>query len=277
MTVATILQRQEPETELSPFREISMLKIEGNHAPNITIAVTTNIKLTISIAASIAMNVMCFLSLVAAANDLLGWVGHFVDWDELDLNTVAMYALYPLAYLMGVNEHDRWQAARVIGVKLLQNEMVAYEDLGRQLKARDSGSLPKFDNVTGLTNWVDESTELVITYSISSFSNLGSCGVVLGSILVFCPKRQTEVVGMLGRVFIAGSIVSMLNGCLASLLVGGADRIHCDSLLRNQDWSQAVVWRLFECCTRADVNVTNEDIARCCDFQWPEPYATACA
>ena len=268
---------QEPEIERSHFQNISGLQREIMVIyPNVTVAILEGVQIGMKMSVNIVMNIICFLTLVATVNGFLHWIGHFVFAFTLDLNVIVMYALYPVTIIMGVAPYDRLQAARLIGVKLLQNEFVAYKDLGLQVKGRDSGTMPKFDNVTGLTNWVDESTEIIVTYSACGFANLSGLSVMVGAISVFCPKRRTEIAGMIIRAYLAASTVSMMNGCLASMLLPDV-LIKCEDLLTNKDWSQATVSRLFECCTRGDVIITNADIGRCCAFDWPHPYETACA
>lgn len=70
----------------------------------------------------------------------------------------------------------------MIGTKIFINEFIAYGELSNLIKARDNGTIPKFDPLTGETNWVDERTEAIVTYALCGFANVGSLGIMLGGL-----------------------------------------------------------------------------------------------
>ena len=69
-----------------------------------------------------------------------------------------------------------------MGTKIFLNEFVAYELLGEMIEKRDNGTIPMRDPVTGKLNWVDERTEAIITYALCDFANVGSIGIMLGTV-----------------------------------------------------------------------------------------------
>ena len=65
---------------------------------------------------------------------------------------------------------------------MFENEYIAYEKLSKLIKARDKGTLPLIDPLTGDLNWVDERTEAILTFALCGFANFGAVGIILGTL-----------------------------------------------------------------------------------------------
>jgi len=70
----------------------------------------------------------------------------------------------------------------LIALKFFGNEFLAFDALSKLIKARDKGTIPVRDPLTGELNWVDERTEAILTYSICGFATFTSVGILLAGL-----------------------------------------------------------------------------------------------
>lgn len=78
------------------------------------------------VAGSILCNVLTILSLVAAINGLLTWIGKGFGIHELTLQLVLGYCFYPVTFFLGVPRSEILRVAQLLATKLIANEFAAY-------------------------------------------------------------------------------------------------------------------------------------------------------
>nr|XP_054766024.1 solute carrier family 28 member 3-like [Lytechinus pictus] len=92
--------------------------------------------------------------------------------------------------------------AELIGIKTFLNEFIAYKDLAAYIE----------------DNQVSPRTQVIATYALCGFTNLGSLGIMLGAMVPLIPQRVADISQMVVRALIAGSLACMLTSCVAGLL-----------------------------------------------------------
>uniref|UniRef100_H2ZLR9 Sodium/nucleoside cotransporter n=1 Tax=Ciona savignyi TaxID=51511 RepID=H2ZLR9_CIOSA len=197
-----------PETKRSKFMQTSGLVLEKTEHRNIIEAAFVGASQAIPLVLNIGGNLVAFLSLLAAINGFLGWFGGLMDCPQLSFELICSYVFMPLTYLMGIEWKDCFKAAELIGTKIFLNEFIAYESLAGMIKARDNGTIPQIDPITGA----------IVTYALCGFANIGSLGIMLGGLGSLAPQRQGEMAKIVIRALIAGVFVSILNACVAGKL-----------------------------------------------------------
>ncbi|NMU24439.1 NupC/NupG family nucleoside CNT transporter, partial [Vibrio parahaemolyticus] len=83
-----------------------------------------------------------------------------------------------LAWLIGVPSHEILAAGSYIGQKVVMNEFVAFIDFV-QHKAT-----------------LSEHTQIIITFALCGFANIGSIAIELCSIGVMAPERRKDVASL---------------------------------------------------------------------------------
>jgi CNT family concentrative nucleoside transporter len=166
----------------------------------------------------LAMNVgamlLAFLALIAMVNGMLGWLGSFalvgrglaaVGVEEpLSLQLLLGKLLQPVAWLLGVPWSDAEAVGRLIGVKTVVNEFVAYLDLSAMLR---SGAIEHPRSV------------VIAIYALCGFANFGSVAIQIGGIGGIAPERRHDVARIGMRAMIAGAIACLLTACVAGILI----------------------------------------------------------
>jgi len=146
------------------------------------------------IAGTIVSNLLVIIALVALIDAFLGWVGGFIQVPQLSLTLIMGYLFYPVAAALGVPGRDIYKVAQLLGIKIIENEFVAFTALS---------SNPTYTAMS-------PRLRLIATYALCGFGNLGSVGIQIGILGQLAPKKK--------QVFAKVAISALLTGVLATLM-----------------------------------------------------------
>ena len=109
---------------------------------------------------------------------------------------------HPVVWLMGIP----WAEARIVGqlmgLKTILNEFVAYLALSQHAGEASALSPRSF---------------IIATYALCGFANFGSVAIMIGGIGGIAPERRGDLARLGLRSLIAGTIATMLTGCVIGL------------------------------------------------------------
>ena len=148
--------------------------------------------------ANVGAMVLVLVSLVALANVVLGAVDVFGA--PLTLQRATGWAFAPIAWLMGVPWAEATQAGALLGTKIILNELIAYLQFAQSGEALSAQS------------------RTILTYALCGFTNFGSVGILVGGLGTLVPERRSELLRLVPRVLLAGTLVACLTGTLAGLV-----------------------------------------------------------
>jgi CNT family concentrative nucleoside transporter len=183
-----------PETGAPLTRGEVKLKVERTEV-NLIDAAARGAGAGLHLALNVGAMLIAFLSLVALVNWPLQYVG-------LSLELIFAKIFAPLAFVMGVPWTDAGHVGTLFGEKLILNEFVAYVDLVRL----------KGDGV------LSARSELIATYALCGFANLGSIGIQIGGIGGIAPTRKQDLAKLGLRVVLGGSLATFMTATIAGLL-----------------------------------------------------------
>ncbi|XP_063970024.1 solute carrier family 28 member 3-like [Lytechinus pictus] len=197
-----------PETEKSKLVTESDVELPKGTERNVVEAAANGAALGISLVLNIAANLVAFLSLLALLNALLGYIGGLVGYPELTFELICSYVFMPLAFMMGVEWSDCQVVAELIGLKTFLNEFYAYGVMGEYIRNRATGNGPT----------LSVRSEVIATYALCGFSNIGSVGMILGILTPLAPN-QTKILSPVAlRALFAGSVACFTTACIAGIL-----------------------------------------------------------
>jgi CNT family concentrative nucleoside transporter len=151
----------------------------------------------LTLALNVAAMLIAFLAFIALFDALLGWIR-----PGLSLAGVFSVLFAPVAFLMGVPAKDIGAIADLLGTKLVANEFVAFVKLTSQYRGT-----------------IDPRSYVLATYALTGFANLGSIGIQLGGIGGMAPTRRADLARLGFRALLGGFIATLINACLASMLL----------------------------------------------------------
>ena len=140
---------------------------------------------------------IAFLSIVALINLPLGALG-------LSLSQVLGWIFAPIAFLIGVPAGEVGTVASMLGKKVILNEFVAYLDLAALTAA---GAL-------------SQKSEVIATFALCGFANLGSVGIQIGGIGAIAPGRRKDLARLGLRALVGGTTATLVTAAIAGMLVG---------------------------------------------------------
>ncbi|EOX3349001.1 NupC/NupG family nucleoside CNT transporter [Vibrio cholerae] len=153
------------------------------------------------VAVAVGTMLIAFVSVIAMVNTGLENLGDLVGFSGITLQAMFGYLFAPLAWVIGIPSHEVLVAGSYIGQKVVMNEFVAFIDFVEH-KAL-----------------LSEHSQVIITFALCGFANIGSIAIQLGSIGVIAPERRSEVANLGIKAVIAGTLANLMSACLAGIFI----------------------------------------------------------
>ncbi|KAK2737658.1 hypothetical protein FQN57_007465 [Myotisia sp. PD_48] len=196
-----------PETEDTlTAGEVVVPEDEEHKAKNALHAFAAGAWLGLKIGTMIAATLLCIISLIALVNGILTWWGRYLTINDppLTIELIVGYLCYPIAFLLGVpRNEDLYKVARLIGIKLIANEFVAYNSLQTD---------PYYATLS-------PRSRLIATYALCGFANIGSLGNQIGVLAQLAPRRIGDVSSVALSAMLTGALSTLSSASIAGLLV----------------------------------------------------------
>lgn len=183
--------------------------LRGGHADvprrseNLIDAASQGALAALRLAGYVGALVLAFVALVAMLNGLLGAAGGLVGLPELTLERILGWAFAPLALMIGIPWDEAARVGSLLGVKTVLNEFLAFERLGELVA---EGALSRRSTV-------------IASYALCGFANFGSLAILIGALGGMAPSRRGEIAGLGLRSIAAGTLATLMTGCVAGLLL----------------------------------------------------------
>jgi CNT family concentrative nucleoside transporter len=164
-------------------------------------AVTKGTLQGVELLINITAMLVVMIALVSLANLLIGLLPA-VGEAPLSLQRILGWLLAPAAWLMGIPWEQAYTGGSLLGTKIILNEFLAYLDLA----ALPAGQL-------------ETRSQLIMTYALCGFANLGSLGIMIGGLGTMVPERRKEIVALGIKSIVAGTLATCMTGAVVGILV----------------------------------------------------------
>ncbi len=188
-----------PESKVPCDQE--QIHIETSEQSNVIDALASGAMNGMKVAVAVGTMLIAFVSVIAMLNTGLENFAHLFGLQEITLQLLLGYLFAPLAWILGIPTHEMVQAGAYIGQKVVMNEFVAFIDF---IQHKDA---------------LSDYSQVVITFALCGFANIGSIAIQLGSIGVMAPERRAEVANLGIKAVIAGTLANLMSACLAGLFI----------------------------------------------------------
>ncbi|ROT38313.1 NupC family nucleoside transporter [Sodiomyces alkalinus F11] len=193
-----------PETEETLTAGRVVLPDDEEHrAQNAIHAFANGAWLGIKIAGSIIASLLCILAFVGLVDGLLTWWGSYLTINGLTLNLIFGYIFYPVAFLLGVpRNEDLLRVSRLISEKVIINEYAAFTMMSE-----------------APYNQMSPRSEMIATYALCGFGNIGSLGIQIGILSQLAPSRSGDVAQLAVSALISGVVSTLTSAAVAGLVI----------------------------------------------------------
>ncbi len=172
---------------------------------NFVDALATGATEGMSLAINVAAMLIAFLAMIALVDHGFAWVGSWFGY-EWSLTGSLGFLFAPIAWIMGVPAEEMFHVGQLLGLKMIANEFVAYEKLATWLQP-------------GSEVVLSERAQIISTYALCGFANIGSIGIQIGGISPMAPEKRGTIARLAFRAMIGGSIATFMTACIAGVLV----------------------------------------------------------
>ncbi len=179
----------------------SQVELDKAQDSNLIDALASGAMNGMKVAVAVGTMLIAFGSVIAMVNTGLENLGDLVGFSGITLQAMFGYLFAPLAWVIGIPSHEVLAAGSYIGQKVVMNEFVAFIDFVEH-KAL-----------------LSEHSQVIITFALCGFANIGSIAIQLGSIGVIAPERRSEVANLGIKAVIAGTLANLMSACLAGIFI----------------------------------------------------------
>ncbi|EPO2953928.1 NupC/NupG family nucleoside CNT transporter [Vibrio cholerae] len=179
----------------------SQVELDKAQDSNLIDALASGAMNGMKVAVAVGTMLIAFVSVIAMVNTGLENLGDLVGFSGITLQAMFGYLFAPLAWVIGIPSHEVLAAGSYIGQKVVMNEFVAFIDFVEH-KAL-----------------LSEHSQVIITFALCGFANIGSIAIQLGSIGVIATERRSEVANLGIKAVIAGTLANLMSACLAGIFI----------------------------------------------------------
>ncbi|MEG4234484.1 nucleoside transporter C-terminal domain-containing protein [Microcoleus sp. Pol11C3] len=171
----------------------------------------------VKMAVAIAAVLILILGLVSLVNQAFGALASLENSDNIILQMIGTIfsfvtlqniqgvLFYPLTLLTGVPLEDSWIASVIIGRRLLETEIPAYQSLAEAA-------------AKGL---VSDRTVLIVSYALSGFAHIASVGIFVGGTIALIPSRRKDISELGWKALFVGTLATLMSACIAGIFYTG--------------------------------------------------------
>ena len=196
-----------PETE-APVTAVGGIELEKEDTLNGLDAAARGASEGMQLFLNILAMLIAFIGLVALVNLAVGWTGRMVAGEAgaaWSLQAASGWVLRLPCWLMGVSWSEAAVIGQLMGIKTVLNEFVAYVELSTRMAGGQSG--------------LSDRAFLIAVYAMCGFANFGSVAIMIGGIGSIAPERRGDLARLGLRSIAAGTLATMLTGCVVGLFV----------------------------------------------------------
>lgn len=211
LLIAKVMEPDAEGAKASPSLAIESNSDDDDGPTNVIDAAVTGASDGMKLALNVGAMLIAFLAILKLVDVLLGLgcegVG-LVDANGtpmVSLGVILGYACWPIAWLLGIPAAECVEAGRLIGLKTVANEFIAYQSLGEMMA---SESPP-----------ISTRTATILTYALAGFSNFGAIGIQVGGIGGLEPSRKKDLAQLGLRAMFGGLLACCMTGAIAGLLL----------------------------------------------------------
>ena len=158
------------------------------------------------LALNVGAMLISFIALIYLVDGIFGGVhnllaAHGVAWFPSSAEQILGWLFSPIAWVIGVPWHDCPTIANLLGLRLVTNELVAFQRLGP------------------MQNTLDPRTYTIATFALCGFANFSSIGIQIGGIGALAPNKRTELAQLGLRALMAGTMANLMSASIVGIML----------------------------------------------------------
>ncbi len=204
LVIAKIMQPEVDQPETAGVSASSLPMTNVNLIDAAAEGASEGLKLALNVAAML----IAFLGLMAMLDWMLASIGEFYFGQKTwSLSAVFAHLFWPIAWVMGIPSQDCSRAGELLGLRMVTNELVAYQRMSDWINKPDLGVV------------LADRSRVILTYALCGFANFGSIGIQIGGIGAMAPERRGDLARLGLRAMLGGTLACFMTACVAGVLL----------------------------------------------------------
>jgi CNT family concentrative nucleoside transporter len=192
----------ETETPLTSGRvEMAPMERDANALGAISRGTIDGLHLALNVAAML----ISFIALIYLVDGCFGAVSRHLAlhgiWFPSSLEQIFGWLFSPVAWVIGIPWHDCHAIGNLLGLRMVTNELVAFQRLGPMQATLDPRSFT------------------IATFALCGFANLSSIGIQIGGIGALAPNKKSELARLGIRAMLAGTMANLMSASLVGIML----------------------------------------------------------
>ena len=157
------------------------------------------------LALNVAAMLISFIALIYLVDGCFGAVSRHLAlygiWFPSSLEQIFGWLFSPVAWVIGIPWHDCHAIGNLLGLRMVTNELVAFQRLGPMQATLDPRSFT------------------IATFALCGFANLSSIGIQIGGIGALAPNKKSELARLGIRAMLAGTMANLMSASLVGIML----------------------------------------------------------
>ena len=194
-----------PETE-KPLTAGRVENVQMERDANILGAISRGTIDGLHLALNVAAMLISFIALIylvdgcfGAAHNVLA--SHGVAWFPSSVEQIFGWMFSPIAWLIGIPWRDCPAIGNLLGLRMVTNELVAFQRLGP------------------MQSTLDPRSYTIATFALCGFANFSSIGIQIGGIGALAPNKRTELAQLGIRALMAGTMANLMSASIVGIMM----------------------------------------------------------
>ena len=193
-----------PETE-TPLTSGKVVMAHTERDANSLGAISRGTSDGLNLAINVGAMLISFIALIYLVDGIFGaahnWLGYHHIWFPNSLEQILGWLFAPVAWLIGIPWHDCLQIGNLLGLRMVTNELIAFQRLGPMKEALDPRSFT------------------IATFALCGFANLSSIGIQIGGIGALAPSRKADLARLGIRAMLCGTMANLMSASIVGVFL----------------------------------------------------------
>jgi CNT family concentrative nucleoside transporter len=160
----------------------------------------------LSLALNVAAMLITFIALIYLVDGIFGAVhnglAHLgVTWFPSSVEQIFGYLFSPIAWVIGIPWRDCHTIGNLLGLRMVTNELVAFQRLGP------------------LKDGLDPRSFTIATFALCGFANFSSIGIQIGGIGALAPNKKADLARLGIRAMLTGTMANLMSASIVGIMM----------------------------------------------------------
>jgi CNT family concentrative nucleoside transporter len=160
----------------------------------------------LGLALNVAAMLITFIAMVYLVDGLFGivhnWLApHGITWFPSSVEEILGWIFSPIAWLVGIPWQDAHSVGNLMGLRMVTNELVAFQRLGPMKETLDPRSFT------------------IATFALCGFANFSSIGIQIGGIGALAPNKRSDLAQLGIRAMLCGTMANLMSASIVGVML----------------------------------------------------------